>query len=89
MANWRKRIDVDSILTSEEAEDTTRAGVAKTLERLAVIIESEPCFSEVAADMRDTAERMRDGGEGDVADADYLIATMYDIADAERVWMGA
>jgi hypothetical protein len=79
MGRWKKKLNVEPILSSEEAERTDRESVMSVMTKLADAIEPESCFEWLAGDMR-YAE--------DVEDANDLIRQMYDIADDERIWMG-
>lgn len=81
--NWRKKIKIRQFLTESEKHEDVQASMNKVADEL----EEHSEFKQ-----HSFIQKMRNIPEGDdvFSPADYankLIAKMYDVADAERIWI--
>ena len=84
MANWKHRLDVSNFFHSEELS------LEEKTKKIIATIKTRPWFAKLyyVDDLSEALEELSDAGEAD--DVEWFDATwnaIYDIFDAERVWV--
>ena len=93
MPGWIARCDIASLLDRDDENESSadKLTIAKAVsERLASFIRGPVAAIRLDEYDRDQLEQLAEelGWAVDVEDADYILASIYDWANAHRVWLG-
>jgi hypothetical protein len=88
MANWKQTLDITDLMADFEQNEDAQSFAKKASIRITKFIETNQSWT----DRNDITIALEDIADGlscadDIAEVDYLLADLYDLADNARIWV--